>query len=137
MPKTKPAATVDEYIAGFPAEIKARLIKLRKTIKAAAPKAEELISYGIAGYKYYGTLIYFAGWKNHISLYPAPRNATELKKEMAAYEGAKGTIKFPNDKPLPLKLISKIVKYKLRENKAKADLKKNSTPVISKKKQAG
>ncbi len=136
MQKTKSPATVDEYVAGFPNETKKRLIELRKTIKTAAPKAEELISYGIAGYKYHGVLIYFAGWKNHISLYPAPWNASELKKEMSEYEGAKGTIKFPNDKPFPLKLITKIVKYRIKENEAKAGLKKNSNSVLPKKKTA-
>ena len=136
MQKTKSPVSVDEYIASFPNETKKRLIQLRKTIKSAAPKAEELISYGIAGYKYHGTLIYFAGWKNHISLYPAPWNAAELKKEMSQYKGAKGTIKFPNDKPLPLQLISKIVKYRLEENESKSGLKKNSNSILPKKKTA-
>ena len=136
MQKTKFPATVDEYIAGFPDETKKRLIQLRKAIVSVAPKAEELISYGIAGYKYHGTLIYFAGWKNHISLYPAPWNAAELKKEMSQYKGAKGTIKFPNDKPLPLQLISKIVKYRLEENESKSGLKKNSNSILPKKKTA-
>ena len=132
MQKTKPPASVNEYIASFPNETKKRLIQLRKAIKSVAPKAEELISYGIAGYKYHGVLIYFAGWKSHISLYPAPWNAAELKKEMSEYKGAKGTIKFPSDKPLPLQLINKIVKYKLEENELKAGLKKNSNSVLSK-----
>jgi uncharacterized protein YdhG (YjbR/CyaY superfamily) len=134
MQKTKLAATVDEYIASFPDETKKRLIQLRKAIKSVAPKAEELITYGIAGYKHHGVVIYFAGWKNHISLYPAPWNAAELKKEMSEYKGAKGTIKFPGDKPLPLQLISKIIKYKLEENELKAGLKKNSNSILSKKK---
>ena len=136
MQKTKSPVSVDEYIASFPNETKKRLIQLRKAIVSVAPKAEELISYGIAGYKYHGTLIYFAGWKNHISLYPAPWNAAELKKEMSQYKGAKGTIKFPNDKPLPLQLISKIVKYRLEENESKSGLKKNSNSILPKKKTA-
>ena len=134
MQKTKPPASVDEYIASFPDETKKRLIQLRKAIKSVAPKAEELVSYGIAGYKHHGVLIYFAGWKNHISLYPAPWNAEELKKEMSEYKGAKGTIKFPGDKPLPLQLINKIVKYKLEENELKAGLKKNSNSILPKRK---
>ena len=136
MQKTKSPVSVDEYIASFPNETKKRLIQLRKAIKSAAPKAEELISYGIAGYKYHGTLIYFAGWKNHISLYPAPWNAAELKKEMSQYKGAKGTIKFPNAKLLPLQLINKIVKYRLEENESKSGLKKNSNSILPKKKTA-
>ncbi|TMI65293.1 MAG: hypothetical protein E6H07_05065 [Bacteroidetes bacterium] len=126
MQKTKAPSSVDEYIASFPDETKKRLIQLQKAIKSVAPKAEELISYGIAGYKHHGVLIYFAGWKNHISLYPAPWNAAELKKEMLEYKGAKGTIKFSSDKPLPLQLIRKIVKYKLEENELKAGLKKKT-----------
>src|SRR5688572_2378439 len=94
--------TVDDYIRTFPAEVSNRLEKIRKSIKTAAPKAEELISYGIAAYKYKGILIYFAGFKNHVSVYPAPRTAELFKKELAAYEGGKGTVQFPNDKPIPL-----------------------------------
>src|SRR5687767_10104622 len=95
-------ATVDDYIKTFPADVQSRLEKIRKTIKAAAPKAEELISYGIAGYKYKGILIYFAGFKNHVSVYPAPRTAEPFKKKLAAYQGGKGTVQFPNDEPIPL-----------------------------------
>jgi uncharacterized protein YdhG (YjbR/CyaY superfamily) len=124
MAKMKAYATVDEYIALAEPKLKKALKDIRKTIKAAAPKAEEVISYQIPGYKYYGMLVFFAGWKNHISLYPAPWGAESLKKEMSAYEGSKGTIKFPLDKPMPLTLIKKMVKYRIKENEARAALKK-------------
>jgi len=120
----KTAASVDDYIASAEPKTKKALRDIRKTIKSAAPKAEEVISYQIPGYKYHGTLVFFAVWKNHISLYPAPWGAEALKKEMSAYEGSKGTIKFPLDKPIPLTLIKKMVKYRMKENEMKAGLKK-------------
>lgn len=118
-------STVDEYIALAEPKVKKALQEIRKTIKATAPKAEEVISYQIPGYKYHGMLVFFAGWKNHISLYPAPWGADDLKKEMSAYEGSKGTIKFPLDKPMPLTLIKKMVKYRMKENETRAALKKS------------
>lgn len=120
-----PAATVDEYIKSFPPKTQSLLKQLRKTIKATAPKADELISYGIAGYKYHGVLVYFAGFTNHVSVYPAPRTAPEFKKELAEYKGGKGTVQFPLDKPLPLGLVKKIVKYRLKQNEERSLLKKN------------
>src|SRR5512139_1037784 len=125
MTKMKIYSTVDEYIALAEPKVKKALKEIRKTIKATAPKAEEVISYQIPGYKYHGMLVFFAGWKNHVSLYPAPWDADDLKKEMSAYEGSKGTIKFPLDKPLPLTLIKKMVKYRMKENEARAALKKS------------
>ena len=125
MGKMKPAASVNEYIATADPQAKKALKDIRKTIRSAAPKAEEVISYQIPGYKYHGMLVFFAAWKNHISLYPAPWGAESLKKEMAAYEGSKGTIKFPLDKPMPLTLIKKMVKYRVKENEMKAALKKS------------
>jgi len=125
MSKMKTAASVDEYISAADADAKKALRDIRKTIKAAAPNAEEVISYQIPGYMYYGMLVYFAAWKKHISFYPAPWGAESLKKEMSAYEGSKGTIKFPLDKPMPLTLIKKMVKYRLKQNEMKAALKKS------------
>jgi uncharacterized protein YdhG (YjbR/CyaY superfamily) len=125
MDKMKSYATVDEYIALAEPKVKRALKEIRKTIKATAPEAEEVISYQIPGYKYHGMLVFFAGWKNHISLYPAPWGAKDLKEEMSVYEGSKGTIKFPLDKPMPLTLIKKMVKYRIKENEARAALKKS------------
>lgn len=118
------AKTVDEYLKAFPLATQIMLRKIRKTIKAAAPaQTEEVISYGIAGYKYHGMLIYFAGYKNHVSIYPAPREVEGFKKELAAYKGGKGTVQFLIDKPIPLKLITRIVKFRAKENMAKAKIK--------------
>ena len=125
MGKMKTYATVDEYIAIADPKVKKALKEIRKTIKTTAPKAEEVISYQIPGYKYHGMLIFFAAWKDHISLYPAPWNADSLKKEMSVYEGSKGTIKFPIDEPMPLSLIKKMVKYRVKENEARAALKRS------------
>jgi len=100
------------------------LQKIRKTIKTTAPKADEMISYGIAGYKYKGMLIYFAGFKNHVSVYPAPRTMEPFKTELAAYAGGKGTVQFPHDKPLPLDLVKRIVRFRLKANEEKEMAKK-------------
>jgi uncharacterized protein YdhG (YjbR/CyaY superfamily) len=122
----KTTASVSEYIATADPRAKKALRDIRKTVRDVAPKAEEVISYQIPGYRYHGMLVFFAAWKNHISLYPAPWSAESLKKEMAAYEGSKGTIKFPLDKPMPLTLIKKMVKYRVKENEMKAALKKST-----------
>jgi uncharacterized protein YdhG (YjbR/CyaY superfamily) len=115
---------IDDYIAGFPEDVQKILQKVRTTIRKTAPSAEETISYQIPTFKLNGTyLIYFAGFKNHISLYPAPRGAEEFKKELAAYEGGKGTVRFPLDKPIPFDLIKRIVKYKIKENQEKTKTK--------------
>src|SRR6187549_3291580 len=124
MSKMKSYSTVDEYIALAEPKVKKALKDIRKTIKTTAPKAEEVISYQIPGYKYHGMLVFFAAWKDHISLYPAPWSAEALKKEMSAYEGSKGTIKFPIDKPMPLTLIKKMVKYRMKQNEERAASKK-------------
>jgi uncharacterized protein YdhG (YjbR/CyaY superfamily) len=125
MPKMKTATSVDEYIATADPEAKKALRDIRKMIRATAPKAEEVISYQIPGYKYHGMLAFFAAWKKHVSFYPAPWGDESLKKEMSAYEGSKGTIKFALDKPIPLTLIKKMVRYRMKENEMKAALKKS------------
>ena len=115
---TAPAKTVDEYLEPFSPSVRNELEKLRQTIKAAAPKAEEVISYQMPAYKYQGMLVYFAAWKTHIGFYPAGR-LEAFTKELSGYERSKGTIRFPIDKPLPFGLISKIVKFRVKENEAK------------------
>jgi uncharacterized protein YdhG (YjbR/CyaY superfamily) len=117
------AENIDEYIAAFPQDIQKRLQEMRATIKKAAPKAEETIKYAIPTFTLSGNLVHFAAYKNHIGFYPAPRAIVEFKKELASYEGGKGTIQFPLDKPLPLGLISKIVKFRVLQNMEKAALK--------------
>jgi len=129
----KAASDVDSYIAGFPPEIRARLEKVRATIRKAAPQAEEAISYRIASYRLEGVLIYFAGFKHHIGMYPAPRSSAEFRDELAAYEGGKGTVQFPHDKPLPLGLIKRIVKFRAAENLERAAARKKPKPGVRKK----
>jgi len=116
--------TIDEYIANFPPETQALLQKVRQTIKKAAPKAEEKISYQIPAFTLHGSyLIYFAGYKNHLSLYPAPRGHKEFKDVLAAYAGGKGTVQFPLDEPIPFRLITQIVKFRAKEALIKAKAK--------------
>jgi len=117
--------SIDEYIATFPDNMQKILEELRSTIKAAAPDAGETISYNIPTFTLNGKyLIYFAGWKNHISLYPIPIGTDAFNKQVSKYAEGKGTLKFPMDKPLPMKLIAKIVKLKVAENRKSADKKK-------------
>jgi len=117
--------SIDEYIATFPDNMQKILEELRSTIKAAAPDAGETISYNIPTFTLNGKyLIYFAGWKNHISLYPIPIGTDSFNKQVSKYAEGKGTLKFPMDKPLPMKLIAKIVNLKVAENRKSADKKK-------------
>ena len=121
--------TMDEYIANFPEEVQKILQELRAVIKAAAPEAEERISYQMPTFALKGNLVHFAAYKNHIGFYPAPRGIQAFKQELSVYEGGKGSIRFPIDKPLPYELISKIVKFRVAENL------KNAEKKLSKKKQ--
>jgi uncharacterized protein YdhG (YjbR/CyaY superfamily) len=120
------AKTIDEYIAGFPTEVQKTLKKIRLTIRKAAPDAEETISYQMPACKFHGMLIFFAGYAKHVSLYPAPREAVEFKKELSAYKGGKGTVQFPLGEPIPYDLIARIVKFRAAKNleAAKAKQKK-------------
>jgi uncharacterized protein YdhG (YjbR/CyaY superfamily) len=126
---TKPASgkfkTVEEYAASLPAASKKIFSTFRKTIKQAAPGAEELISYNIPALKLNGMLVYFAAWKEHVSMYPRTAGLEKtFKKEMAKYGVSKGTIKFPTDEPLPLDIISKMVQFRVKENLEKEAAKK-------------
>jgi len=116
----KNADTVDDYIAGFPKDVQKILRTIRKTIRAAAPDAEESISYRIPTYKLNGhPVIYFAAFKSHIGVYPVtPPVKKKFKKELSGYKGGKGTVRFPFDEPIPYTLIGKIVKFKLAKAKA-------------------
>lgn len=116
--------TVDEYIQLHPKEIQELLYILRQTIQKAAPDAEESISYNMPAYKQLGPLVYFAGYKNHIGFYPTNSGVTEFKMEIKKYTTSKGAIQFPLDEPLPVKLITQIVKFRLAENKQKDSDKK-------------
>ncbi len=109
-------ATIDEYIGTFPEETQKILQELRAAIKAAAPQAKETISYQMPAFALNGNLVLFAAWKNHIGFYGDFDSMQALKDEMSVYANAKGILKFPMSKPLPLKLISKIVKFRVAEN---------------------
>jgi len=116
--------TVDEYIGTFPVATKKIMQQVRKTIIDAAPEAEEVISYNMPAYKQEGMLVFFAAYKEHIGFYPTPGGIEAFKKELSVYNSAKGSVQFPIDKPMPLALITKIVKYRVKENIEKASLKK-------------
>ena len=118
--------TIDEYIASFPQEIQEILEKIRLTIQNAAPEAEEAIKYQMPTFTLYGNLVHFAAYKKHIGFYPVPSGIEKFKEELSAYEGGKGSVRFPLDKPIPYDLIRKIVAFRMQENleRAKAKQKK-------------
>ena len=117
-------STVEEYFATLPAETKVLLEELRTTIKSAAPKAEELISYNMPAFRYFGMLVYYMVHKNHIGFYPGNKAVNEVfGNELKSYRTSKGTIQLPLDKPIPKRLIKNIVKFRVNENLAKAESK--------------
>ena len=120
----KKIETIDEYINQFPPEVQQKLTNLRKTIRAAAPNAEERISYGMPGYYQNGPVVYFAAFKDHISFFPTGSGREFFKEALAKYPGGKGTVQFSLDEPLPLELVAQITKTRVEENLAKAALKK-------------
>jgi len=113
--------SIDEYIATFPHEVRTILQEIRETIPAAAPDAEEKISYQMPTFTLKGNLVHFAAFKNHIGFYPTPGGIEAFKEEVARYQGAKGSIRFPLDEPMPLNLITRIVKLRVAENLEKAE----------------
>lgn len=113
------SAEVDAYIATFPKPAQALLRKVRATIRAAAPEATEVISYRIPAYKMHGIVVFFAGFKAHIGLFPPVRGNAALEKAVKKYAGPKGNLRFPYDAPLPLALIARIVRHKVRQDKNK------------------
>jgi uncharacterized protein YdhG (YjbR/CyaY superfamily) len=108
--------SIDEYIMTFPQEVQKILKELREVIKTAAPEAEEKISYQMPTFYLKGNLVHFAAYKRHVGFYPAPSGIEAFKEELSDYESAKGSVRFPIDKTLPLELISKIVKFRVAEN---------------------
>lgn len=117
--------SIDEYIATFPEDIQKILEELRATIKVAAPEATEKISYQMPTFYLKGNLVHYAAYKRHIGFYPAPRGIEAFKDELARYEGSKGAIRFPIGEPLPLDLISRIVKFRVTDNLKNAEKKAN------------
>ena len=115
--------SIDDYIAAKPFEKRDVLEKMRSAIQRAAPKATEVISYGMPAFKQEGILVYFAAFKNHYGLYPTSSPIVIFKKELMPYKVSKGAIRFPTKKPLPIRLIQAIVKFRIIENKEKAAIK--------------
>jgi len=108
--------SIDEYISQFPLETQEILKTLRKVIKDTAPDAEEKISWQMPTFVLHGNLVHFAAHKNHIGFYPNPSGIEAFKQELAEYKGAKGSVQFPLNKPLPYELIRRIVKFRVEEN---------------------
>lgn len=119
------AKTVEEYIASFPKPLQSKLKTIRKIVKKNAPDALEKIGYGMPSYNYLGALLYFAAYQKHIGLYAMPTTIVHFEKQLAKYDTSKGTIRFDIDKKLPEGLITKIVKFRVKENIDKKKLKKN------------
>ena len=107
---------IDEYILGFPNDVQEILEQIRMTIKQEAPEAEETIKYQIPTFTLKGNLVHFGAYKKHIGFYPTPSGTEKFQKELSVYKGAKGSVRFPLDKPIPYDLISKIVKFRVKEN---------------------
>lgn len=116
--------TIDEYHAAFPAEVQTILTEIRTTIKQAAPDAKEVISYNMPAFRQHGILVYYAAYKSHIGFYSLPSGNQAFQKQLAKYKQGKGSIQFPIDEPMPLKLITDMVKYRLKEDQEKYEAKK-------------
>jgi len=108
--------TIDDYIVGFPPDVRAILDKLRATIRKAAPGAEEAIKYRLPTFVLNGNLVHFGAFKNHIGFYATPSGNKQFREELSAYQGAKGSVQFPLDEPIPYGLVSKMVKFRVKEN---------------------
>lgn len=108
--------TIDQYISTFPKEVQVILESMRKTIQKAAPKAQEAISYGIPTFKLNGNLVHFGGFKKHVSFFPASSGVSKFENDLSKYKTSKGTIRFLLDEKIPLSMISKIVKFRVKEN---------------------
>ena len=118
--KRSSAKNIDDYITDFPPDVQAVLQKMRATIHEAAPEATETISYAIPTFVYHGYLVHFAGFKNHVSLFPTGADLGPINEELAGYKTSKGTIQFPLNKEIPYDLISRIVRLRVEQNLEKA-----------------
>lgn len=116
--------TIDEYIAGFPPDVQEVLESIRRTIREAAPDAEETISYQMPTFTLKGNLVHFAAFRNHIGFYPTPTGIEAFKEELSIYQGGKGSVQFPLDQPIPFDLIDKIVRFRVAENLERAEAKR-------------
>jgi uncharacterized protein YdhG (YjbR/CyaY superfamily) len=118
-PKRVQPTTIDEYIAGFPAEVQRILQEIRRVVRNAVPDAEEAIKYGVPTFVLNGNLVHFAGFKNHIGFYPTPSGIEAFKDELSAYHSAKGSVQFPLAERMPFGLIRRIVEFRVKEARAK------------------
>lgn len=116
---------IDEYIATFPENVQKILYKLREIIRESAPEAEEAISYGMPTFKLNGNLVHFAAYKNHIGFYPIPSAIIAFKEELSSYKQAKGSVQFPIDETIPFDIVKRIVEFRVKENNARIENKKN------------
>lgn len=119
---------IDGYIATFPEAVQLKLQAIREAIGKAAPDAEEAIKYAMPTFVLNGNLVHFAGYKKHIGFYPAPAGIVAFDAELAGYKCSKGAIQFPLDRPIPLVLVQKIVKFRAAQNLGKAMFKKEKAP---------
>lgn len=117
--KQPQSQNIDEYISRFPQHVQVILEKIRTAIRKAAPSAQEAMKYGIPTFTLYGNLVHFGAHKNHIGFYPTPKAIAEFKSELSSYEGAKGTVRFPLDKPIPYALIRRIVEFRVKMSEEK------------------
>jgi uncharacterized protein YdhG (YjbR/CyaY superfamily) len=124
MAKAQPPKDIDECIARFPTDVRAILEKVRTTIRTAAPEAKETISFQMPAFRQHGILVYFAAWKKHIGLYPPVSGDKALEKAVARYAGPKGNLQFPLDEPIPYDLIERIIKFRVKQDSAKAAAKR-------------
>jgi uncharacterized protein YdhG (YjbR/CyaY superfamily) len=124
MAKSKTPKDIDEYISQFSPDVQEILLKIRKTIRNAAPDAEEIISYQMPAFRQHGMLVYFAAWKEHIGLYPPIFGDAAIEKAVSGYAGPKGNLQFPLDKPIPWNLIKRIVKLRVNQDNEKAAAKR-------------
>jgi uncharacterized protein YdhG (YjbR/CyaY superfamily) len=124
--KSSIAKDIDEYIAGCPEDVQPILQKIRAIIREAVPQAGETINYGIPTFTLKGNLVHFAAFKKHIGFYPTPSGIEKFKNELSVYEGAKGSVQFPLDQPIPYDLIREIVLFRVKDTLEKADLKKDA-----------
>ncbi len=123
----KQLKTIDEYISMFPDDVQTILNQVRQTIHEAAPEAQETINYQMPTFTLNGNLVHFAAFKNHIGFYPTPTGIEAFKDELSVYKGAKGSVQFPLDQPMPLSLIRRIVEYRVKENSERKPRPKTST----------
>lgn len=136
MAKTQKPTDIDGYIAQFPDDVQAVLEQVRETIRSAAPDAEEVISYQMPAFRQHGILVYFAAWKQHVGLYPPISGDPALEKAVARYAGPKGNLQFPLDEPMPLALIERIVKLRVRQDTERAEVKRKKTSQTARKSRA-